>query len=227
MFGVVWWYSNSQVVLAMNMILKTVVVGRLMENTYIVASEDTKECVIIDPGDEGARILYEVNGLGLKVKLILNTHGHSDHTGAVEFIRDATGAKYGIHQGDVHMLRSSVLKIHSGSDPVLGPDRLVEDGDILDLGGIDLNVITTPGHTQGSVCYYIKTMGVVFTGDTLFNGSIGRSDMSGGNSRQLMHGIMNRLMSLPVDTKVYPGHGPDSTIGHEKLTNPFVLRWSE
>ena len=104
MFGVVWWYSNSQVVLAMNMILKTVVVGRLMENTYIVASEDTKECVIIDPGDEGARILYEVNGLGLKVKLILNTHGHSDHTGAVEFIRDATGAKYGIHQGDVHML---------------------------------------------------------------------------------------------------------------------------
>ncbi len=211
----------------MDMILKTIVVGQLMENTYIIAAGDTKECVIIDPGDEGDRILYEANGLGLTVKLIINTHGHSDHTGAVESIRDATGATYGIHRGDVHMLRSSVLKIHSGNHSIVGPDRLVEDGDILHVGGIELNVITTPGHTQGSVCYYIKNKGALFTGDTLLNGSIGRSDMPGGNSKQLMYSIMNRLMLLPVDTQVYPGHGPGSTIGHEKLTNPFVLRWRE
>ena len=125
------------------------------------------------------------------------------------------------------MLRSSILKIHSGNHSVLDPDRLLEDGDILHVGGIDLNVITTPGHTVGSVCYYIKDMGMLFTGDTLFNGSIGRSDMPGGNGRQLMYSIMNRLMTLPGDTKVYPGHGPDSSIGHEKLTNPIVLRWRE
>ena len=213
--------------LEMDVILKTIVVGQLMENTYVIGAGHTKECVIIDPGDEGDRILDEVKGLGFTVKLIVNTHGHSDHTGAVEFIKDSTGATYGIHQGDVHMLRSSILKIHSGNHSVLDPDRLLEDGDILHVGGIDLNVITTPGHTVGSVCYYIKDMGMLFTGDTLFNGSIGRSDMPGGNGRQLMYSIMNRLMTLPGDTKVYPGHGPDSSIGHEKLTNPFVLRWRE
>jgi glyoxylase-like metal-dependent hydrolase (beta-lactamase superfamily II) len=195
-----------------------------MENTYIVGSEETKECAIIDPGGEADRILEEVEQLGLTVKVILNTHGHGDHTGAVAAIKEATGAMYGIHEGDVELLKQDnqwmAVMVPGVKEPP-EPDWYVKHDDVVEIGDVKLRVIETPGHTPGGVCYYSD--GVVFTGDTLFQGSIGRSDMPGGDGRLLLHGIMLRLMMLPADTKVYPGHGPDSTIAREKLTNPFLM----
>ena len=206
------------------MFVTTMVVGPLAENAYIVGSEETKECAIIDPGAEPGRILEEVERLGLTVGFILNTHGHGDHVGGVAGIKEATGATYAIHEKDIQLLRRSdphASRVVSDFRVPPDPDMYVHDGDVIEVGRVKLRVIETPGHTQGGVCYY--TDGVVFTGDTLFQGSIGRSDMPGGNGQQLIQGIIGRLMVLPTETKVYPGHGPDSTIAREKLTNPFLM----
>ena len=206
------------------MIVRPLVVASFMENTYIVGSEETKECAIIDPGAESDRILEEVEQLGLTVKVVLNTHGHSDHIGAVAAIKEATGATYAIHEGDAELLKQDnqwmAQMVPDFREPP-EPDRYVKNGDVIEVGDVKLRVIETPGHTPGGVCYYSD--GVVFTGDTLFQGSIGRFDMPGGDGRLLLHGILMRLMVLPTDTKVYPGHGPDSTIAREKLTNPFLM----
>ena len=206
------------------MIIRPLVVGEsIMENTYIVGSEETKECVIIDPGAEADRILEEVESLGLTVKYILNTHGHGDHVGAVADLKEATGATYGIHEADVELLRRDnqwmALMIRDSKEPP-DPDIFVKDGDVFNLGDVELTAIETPGHTKGGVCYYGG--GAVFTGDTLFQGSVGRFDTPEGDGRQLILGIFTKIMTLPADTKVYPGHGPDTSIAREKLTNPFL-----
>ena len=206
------------------MIIRPLVVGdSIMENTYIVGSEETKECVIIDPGAEADRILEEVQNLGLTVKYILNTHGHGDHIGAVADVKEATGATYGIHEADVELLRRDrqwmTLMIPGSKEPP-DPDIFVKDGDVFNLGDVELTAIETPGHTKGGVCYYGG--GAVFTGDTLFQGSVGRFDTQEGDGRQLILGIFTKIMTLPADTKVYPGHGPDTSIAREKLTNPFL-----
>ena len=206
------------------MIIRPLVVGEsIMENTYIVGSEETKECVIIDPGAEADRILEEVQNLGLTVKYILNTHGHGDHIGAVADVKEATGATYGIHEADVELLRRDrqwmTLMIPGSKEPP-DPDIFVKDGDVFNLGDVELTAIETPGHTKGGVCYYGG--GAVFTGDTLFQGSVGRFDTQEGDGRQLILGIFTKIMTLPADTKVYPGHGPDTSIAREKLTNPFL-----
>ena len=206
------------------MIIRPLVVGdSIMENTYIVGSEETKECVIIDPGAEADRILEEVQNLGLTVKYILNTHGHGDHIGAVADVKEATGATYGIHEADVELLRRDrqwmTLMIPGSKEPP-DPDIFVKDGDVFNLGDVELTAIETPGHTKGGVCYYGG--GAVFTGDTLFQGSVGRFDTQEGDGRQLILGIFTKIMTLPADTKVYPGHGPDTSVAREKLTNPFL-----
>ena len=206
------------------MIIRPLVVGEsIMENTYIVGSEETKECVVIDPGAEADRILEEVQNLGLTVKYILNTHGHGDHIGAVADVKEATGATYGIHEADVELLRRDrqwmTLMIPGSKEPP-DPDIFVKDGDVFNLGDVELTAIETPGHTKGGVCYYGG--GAVFTGDTLFQGSVGRFDTQEGDGRQLILGIFTKIMTLPADTKVYPGHGPDTSIAREKLTNPFL-----
>jgi hydroxyacylglutathione hydrolase len=206
------------------MIVRPIVVAPLAENAYIVGSEETKECAIIDPGAEPGRILEEVDRLGLMVRFILNTHGHGDHVGGVAVVKEATGATYAIHENDLHLLTRSdphASRVVSDFRVPPEPDMYVHDEDVIEVGEVRLRVIETPGHTQGGVCYY--TDGVVFTGDTLFEGSIGRSDMPSGNGRQLILGIMGRLMVLPTETKVYPGHGPNSTIAREKMTNPFLI----
>jgi len=196
-----------------------------MENTYILVSEKTSECVIIDPGGEAERILEEVASMGLTVKTILNTHGHGDHNGAVAAVKEATGATYAIHERDIGLLKNGIqwlAQMMPDVRPPPEPDWYVKNDDLIEVGDVKLRVIETPGHTPGGVCYYGD--GILFTGDTLFQGSIGRFDMPGGDGRILLHGILTRLMVLPVDTKVYPGHGPESTIAREKLTNPFLLR---
>lgn len=204
------------------MILKTLIVGPLATNCYLVGSESGREGMIIDPGAEAEKILKKVSDLKLEVKLIVLTHGHIDHTGALKEIKQATGAPIAVHTDDVKTLGDRFLSILSGiSHPALPPpDRLLKDGDGIDIGDLHFTVLHTPGHTPGGIC--LLGEGVVFSGDTLFNYSIGRADLPGGNPSQLIDSIHNRLMVLADDTLVYPGHGPQTTIGAERRGNPFL-----
>jgi len=205
-------------------ILKTLVVGPIAANCYIVGSESTKEGMIIDPGAEAEEILKSVKDLELDVKLIVLTHGHMDHIGALKEIKEATGAEVAIHSDDA--------KSFQGQSQSLGamfglfypapprPDRLLKDGDSLDVGDLHFSVLHTPGHSPGGIC--LLGHGVVFTGDTLFKYGIGRTDLPGGSYNQLVNGIHTKLMTLSDDTVVYPGHGPETTIGAERQGNPFI-----
>ena len=155
------------------------------------------------------------------------THGHIDHIGALSEVRQATNAEVAMHSNDIKSLQGQPSNIIFGlSYPaLLPPDRLLKDGDSLDIGDLQFSVLHTPGHTPGGIC--LLGNGVVFTGDTLFNYGIGRADLPGGNEGQLMNSIHTKLMVLPDDTVVYPGHGPDTTIGTERRGNPFLRSWSE
>lgn len=204
------------------MILKKLVVGPLASNCYIVGSESTKEGMIIDPADEAGEILKSVEELGLEIKFIVLTHGHPDHVGALKEIKEATGAEVAIHTDDAESLQQSFLGFLFGlSYPTPpAPERLFKDGESIDIGDLHFGVIHTPGHTPGGIC--LLGHGVIFSGDTLFNYGIGRYDLPGGNYSQLMDSLQTKLMALPDDTIVYPGHGPDTTIGDERRDNPFL-----
>ena len=207
----------------MSMVLKKVVVGSMSENAYIVGSEESEECVLIDPGAQADLILREVEEAGLRVVLMVNTHGHGDHNGAVKEIKERTSAEFRIHQADVRVMASSMSwapMMIPGYQVPPPPDGFLSDGDELRVGEVTLRVLETPGHTPGSVCFYGG--GVVFTGDTLFKGSIGRFDLNGGNGPQLLESIESRLLTLPDETVVMPGHGEGSTIGDERRNNPFL-----
>ena len=205
-----------------DLIVRRVVVSPFVENVYIVGSQAAGECMVVDPGAQPERIMYEVEQLGFTVKLIVNTHGHGDHTSAVAGVKEATGAPYAIHESDVPLLSSSEWVRQAIPDyrPAPGPDRFLLEGDELTVGDHTFKVVETPGHTPGSVCFYGS--GMVFTGDTLFQGSIGRYDMEGGDGGQLMVSIFSKLLTLPEETVVLPGHGEKSTIGVEKRSNPFL-----
>ncbi len=202
------------------MILKQLTVGRFASNCYIVGSESGKEGMIIDPGASTKQILSDVEELGLNIRLIVLTHGHMDHIGAVKGVKEATGADMAIHADDVRFLRRlSLSTVYNLSFPS-SPDRLLGDGDSIDIGDLHFTVLHTPGHSPGGIC--LLGHGVLFSGDTLFNYGIGRTDFPGGSHNQLMNSISTRLMALPDDTVVYPGHGPDTTIGIERRGNPFL-----
>ena len=204
------------------MILKKVVVGPLAANCYIVGSESNKEGMIIDPGDEAEVILRKVKDLGLEIRSIVLTHGHIDHIGALKEVKKATGAEVAIHTDEAKSLQeqSSSTMLGLSYPTPLPPDRLLQDGDSLDIGDVHFLVLHTPGHSPGGICPLGE--GVVFSGDTLFNCGIGRTDLPGGNSSQLMNSIHTKLMVLPDSTIVYPGHGPETTIGAERRGNPFL-----
>jgi len=203
-------------------IVEKLVVGPFASNCYIVGSQSNKEGMIIDPGDEAKEILKRVEDLELDIKFIVLTHGHIDHTGALKEVREVTGAEVAIHGDDAKSLKQQSLSLIFGlSYPTPPPpDRLLKDGDSIDVGGMHFEVLHTPGHTLGGIC--LLGQGVVFSGDALFNYGIGRTDLPGGSYSQLMNSIQTKLLVLPDNTVVYPGHGPDTTIGAERVGNPFL-----
>jgi len=208
------------------MIVKTLVVGPFASNCFIVGSESTRKGIIIDPGADANNILNTVRDQGLSIVLIVATHNHIDHVGALRSVQDATGAKYAVHKADakeampVIFGRMMGLMLGSSLRRAPNPDTFLKDGDVIEIGDLKFKVLHTPGHTRGGIS--LLGDGVVFSGDTLFNLGIGRSDLAGGDYGQLMDSIMTKLMVLPDSTIVYPGHGPETTIGAEKKGNPFL-----
>lgn len=194
------------------------------ENCYVV-SDDTGEGVVIDPGGMAKEILAYIREAKLSIKAVLDTHGHCDHIGANDAIRDATEAPLYIHKEDGAMISDIRLNLSAfmGFKVISRPaEHLLSEGDKISFGNSELEVIHTPGHTKGGVCFIGD--GVAFTGDTLFAGSIGRSDFPGGSEVELIGNIKKKLLALPDETKVYSGHGPSSEIGWERKCNPY-LQW--
>lgn len=205
------------------MIIKMLTVGPIMANCYIVGCEKSKSAAVIDPGDEAGRILMALSESRLTLKYILNTHGHFDHVGANKKIKEATGAEIIIHPDDAPMLvhlsdTAMTMGIIIENSPP--PDRTIRDGDAITFGDITLSVIHTPGHSPGGVSFY--SPGILFPGDTLFAGSVGRTDFPGGDFNLLKESIQKKLFFLDDAVVVYPGHMGKTTIGMEKKYNPFV-----
>jgi glyoxylase-like metal-dependent hydrolase (beta-lactamase superfamily II) len=203
-------------------IVEKLVVGLFETNCYIVGSESDKKGMVIDPGGKAKQILKKVEGLGLDIKLVVLTHGHIDHTGALKAVKEATGAEVAVHSDDAKSMGKQPLGIVLGlfypAPPP--PDRLLKEGDSIDVGDLHFEVLHTPGHSRGGIC--LLGEGVVFSGDTLFNHSIGRTDLPGGSYDELMTSIQTKLMTLPDNTVVYPGHGGETTIGAERSGNPYL-----
>ena len=205
------------------MIIKDLTVGPIMANCYIVGCEETKVAAVIDPGDEADRILIILAEAGLTVQTIINTHGHFDHVSANQRMKEVTGAELLIHTLDAPMLSQLSATAASwgmSSEDSPPPDRTIAHGDVVQVGNIDLTVIHTPGHTPGGISLHSNK--AVFVGDTLFAGSIGRTDFPGGDFGVLKTSIQEKLFTLDDDVTVYPGHMGLTTIGQEKRTNPFV-----
>jgi glyoxylase-like metal-dependent hydrolase (beta-lactamase superfamily II) len=206
------------------LIVRGVVVGLFQENCYVIGSRRTREAVVVDPGDEPEEILALARDLGVRITRIVCSHAHLDHVMAVGPVQEATGAPFLLHPDDLGI----AAKVPQQAARFLGrdvappptPDALLRDGDDVEVAGIQLRVLHTPGHTQGSVSLY--TAGMLFSGDTLFQGSVGRTDLEGGNTRQLMATLTERLLALPDETVVLPGHMRETTIGRERQTNPFI-----
>ncbi|MGI6678629.1 MAG: MBL fold metallo-hydrolase [Dehalobacterium sp.] len=206
------------------MIIHELQVGMIGTNCYLVASQETKEAMVIDPGDEADRIFQLAEKHGYKITIILNTHGHWDHIGGNKTLKELTQAPILIHESDDAYLTDSKLNLGSlfgnqGESPKA--DRLLREGDIVTVGNLTFKVLHTPGHTPGGISLVGDK--VVFVGDTLFKGSIGRTDFTGGSFSILISSIKNKLITLDDDLLVYPGHGPHTTIGQEKKENPFLV----
>jgi len=205
------------------LVIKRFVVGAIETNCYVVSCPDSRESVVIDPGDYDPSLAAYLEEKGLSVKYIVNTHSHFDHTGGNKKLKDATGAPLLIHRAEAGMLpRINLLALMFGLKVDKSPpaDGFLAEGDEVKFGNISLNVLETPGHSPGSISLY--TDNVAFVGDTLFAGSIGRTDLPGGSYDRLIQSITEKIVPLGDDTVVYSGHGPETTVGHEKRYNPFL-----
>ncbi len=208
--------------------IKTCVLGIVSTNCYIIYREGGSQAIIVDPADRPDRILEECRKLGLNVSAVLLTHGHFDHITAAQNLRSETGCRVYGAEAEARLLKEPEMNLSCkmGRQKVsLIADEEVKDGQMLTLLDWNWKVIATPGHTAGSVCYYLKDEDVLISGDTLFYESLGRTDLPTGNSGQIVSSICEKLFSLPDDTIVYPGHGDPTTIGHEKQCNPVVPYW--
>ncbi len=206
------------------MLLKTLTVGFIATNCYVVGSDTTRKAMVIDPGADSKTILKVLNSDNLTLSLIVVTHSHFDHTGAVKALQDATGARFVVGAGADKSSPGAFIKLvaamSGGSAKIPEPDLFLSDGDSVDIDDLHFKVLFTPGHSPDEISLYGH--GVLFSGDTLFNAGIGRTDFPGCSYEQLEHSIQTKLYTLPDDTVVYPGHGPATTIGREKRGNPFV-----
>lgn len=207
------------------MILETFPVGPLACNCTILGDEESSEAIVIDPGDEITRIHRRLSDLGLKLRQILVTHAHIDHVGGALKLKRLTGAPIFLNQDDLPLLKMMAIQatwLGVDTPETAPPDEPLTEGLIVGLARYPAQVIHTPGHTQGSVCLHFAPMKMVIAGDTLFAGSIGRTDLPGGNYGQIIESIHNRMLALPDETRVLPGHGPETTIGEERKSNPFL-----
>jgi hydroxyacylglutathione hydrolase len=205
------------------MLIETVPVGPLQVNCYIVGCSDTRQAMVVDPGEEGERVLQLLESLELELQLVVNTHAHFDHVGGNAYLVQQTGAELMLHPDDLPLL-SSAAEHAAGfglsATPSPQPSRLLHEGERVEFGSLGFDVLHLPGHSPGGICLYGH--GHLFAGDVLFAGSVGRTDLPGGDHQLLISGIRQKLMVLPGATVVHPGHGPDTTIAAEKLYNPFV-----
>ncbi len=203
--------------------VKWIAVGALETNCYLVYSEDTLECIIVDPGAEPDKIVQEVNANSLKPIAIINTHGHVDHVGANKPVKQEFDIPLYIHQADLKLLKSA---LQSGFGLMIGakksppPDKFLKEGDTLKLGKSHLRVIHTPGHSPGSIS--LLGDGFILSGDALFQSGVGRTDLPGGSWEELQESIKRKILTLPPNTVVFPGHGPPTKVSIEKNSNPYL-----
>jgi hydroxyacylglutathione hydrolase len=207
------------------MILEMLTVGPFQENCYVVGDQESGVGAIVDPGDEAARIALAVEQTNLEIAQILITHAHIDHVGAVAALAEEYACPVLMHAEAEPMLKqlptqAMMMGLRFGKLPTV--DRHIEDEEVLEVGSLKLESRYTPGHAPGHLAFYVESEGVVLSGDALFAGSVGRTDLFGGDADLLMQSINERLLSLPDETRVYPGHGPGTTIGDERAYNPFL-----
>jgi hydroxyacylglutathione hydrolase len=207
------------------MILETFPVGPLQCNCTLMGDEEAREAIVIDPGDEVSRIHRRLTELGLKLRQILITHAHIDHVGGALKLKALTGAPIYLNENDLpllSMMAAQAAWIGVPTPDTAPPDEALTEGRRVGLDSYPAQVLHTPGHTQGSICLHFEPLKMVIAGDTLFAGSIGRTDLPGGDFDQIIESIQTRLLSLPDATTVVPGHGPVTTIGAERNSNPFL-----
>lgn len=208
------------------LVKRLILLDDFQTNTYLAWSKENKDAVVIDPAAKPAEILAEIERLELNVRYIINTHGHSDHIGANEKLKELTDAKLCIHELDEDLLFDTNKNLSSFLAKNItspAPDLLLKDGDKIKLGQDVFKVIHTPGHSRGSICLFDTKDAILFSGDTIFFEGLGRTDLPGSNQADLIHSINDILFKLPEQTKVYPGHGGVTTIKHEKQYNPVTL----
>lgn len=200
------------------------ILGMIGTNCYLLCNMDIKECVLIDPADSQDEISRMIDESGCSLKGILLTHGHFDHIMAADAIRDKYGVKVYASCDEKNTLEQPHINLGEayGLKLSVKADVWHKDGEILKLAGFDIEALHTPGHTEGGSCYYIREIGVLFSGDTLFCGSVGRTDFPGGSMSEIVRSIKEKVMVLPDDTKVYPGHGEGTSVGYERVNNPFL-----
>ena len=201
------------------------ILGMVGTNCYLLCNMDIKECVLIDPADSQDEISRMIDESGCSLKGILLTHGHFDHIMAADAVRDKYGVKVYASCDEKNTLEQPHINLGEayGLKLSVKADAWHKDGEILKLAGFDIEALHTPGHTEGGSCYYIREIGVLFSGDTLFCGSVGRTDFPGGSMSEIVRSIKEKVMVLPDDTKVYPGHGEGTSVGYERENNPFLV----